>query len=225
MKTPSASFLGLLALPLLSLVPGESSAAVIFSTYNGNVSGTASGLDGAGKAVGFTMGSESYTLSSVSIWLTSSSTVTLTSTNIAVEFYTNDGGNTPGTFIAGFASTPGTQVGTTATEVTFAPSTTLTLSAGTSYWVTVKAINTAHIGWASSSPQPSSYSSAGVQLITPSIFGSGAGGGLSGSNPSNWATASGTYNTLTLNAVPEPGTAGLLVAGSLLLAVRRRGLR
>ncbi len=197
-------------------------AVVIFDTYGGNDSGTSSQLSASlGKGIGFTMpgslqpvGTTSYTLDSVSVRLSGSAA----SSQIVFSLYTSVG-NKPGSLITSLnATTPFTLTGSTGIYA-FNPASAVTLSAGTTYWVTMTMTGSS-LFWKTSSPQPASYSTVGV-TVAGGYFGSS-------SNPAEWDKPSTTYNSLTISAtaVPEPGMTGLALLGATgIAAVWRRRAR
>ncbi|GAT34585.1 PEP-CTERM protein-sorting domain-containing protein [Terrimicrobium sacchariphilum] len=222
MHKRSLTCLALVGLAFIS-IHSTAKAAVIFSTYNNNDSGTASPIHNtSGKGLAFNMPSPlqpgdttSYTLDSISLRLSGS----ILSSQIVLSLYTNDGSNTPGTLISSFTPTSAFTLTSTAASYTFTTSSAVTLTAGTTYWVTMYSTssNTSGLSWKTSSPQPSLYSTVGVSLFG-TIFGTTT-------NPANWTNTSSTvYNSLTVNAtaVPEPGIAALSMLGILGLVGLRR---
>jgi len=226
--TTTKAALSLLATAATLTFTATSQAAVIFSTYNNIDGGTSSPLNSnSGKAVGFTMPAPlqpaetgSYELNSVSLRLSG----TAPSSSVVVKLFSNDGTNSPGTDLGALTSTTFTLTSTVGTY-TFTPSATLTLTAGTTYWIAVQTTeleNTgASLNWHTSSTLPPSYSSVGV---TPAgqIFGPG-------SNPSSWTQTSGVRNSLTIDAtplpIPEPAAPILTGAGLVSMAMLRRRSR
>lgn len=216
MKTRIASLL-LSALALFGAP--ATNAAVIFSTYGGNASGTTStGIrTNNGKAMSFAMpnplqpgGTTSYTLDSVELLLSGNSA----SSVIQLSLYTNDGSNTPGTLITSFTPASSFTLTSTATLYTFNPGSSITLDANTTYWVTLSSTNgtgnTTGVNWNTSSPLPSPLSSVGVGFGTnPAIFGTNT-------TPSSWTSTSSVNNAFIVNAtaVPEPAGWGLAIIGT-----------
>lgn len=224
LPTKSPSFSAVLtaaALAFAGLVSAP--AAVIYSTYNSNDSGTASGLHtGSGKAVAFEMpatllpgGTTHYTLDSIAVRLSSSAGVT--STDVKMSLYTNDGSNTPGSLIESLSASSSFTLTSSVGTYTFLSSGSTTLSASTRYWIVMEGTNVSPdiYYWHSSDPLPSPLSSVGV-TNGGAVYGSGS--------PSGWTSTSGVSNAVTVNAtaVPEPAACLLFVVGATAVLLRRR---
>jgi hypothetical protein len=166
-----------------------------------------------GKSIGFTMGAQAYTVTTLTLRLDNLSGTTDSPT---VRIFTNNSG-TPGTFVGGFTN-PTNYFGSTETDYVFTASTNFTLNAGASYFIVVQQLNNtgADLSFQWQNGQPT---------VTPTGEASNpiARWG-SGTNPSSHTNISGQYNWFKLegNAVPEPSTTLLGAAGALILMRRRR---
>ena len=224
LKSKSPSFLPLLAaLGLLAIPFSGMQAAVIFGNLAGytNSSGPATSVEGgspgSGKSIGLTMGAESFFLSSVTLRLSLDS---VTNDVPLVEIWTADVSNTPGALYGTLANPVFTYNGANA-DYTFTMPTSLTLDAGSSYFVVVRnsgptaGAPAGSFTWASGSPTVVPSGSFASSIGSP-IFGTG--------NPAGWTSTSGVYNWMQVEgtAVPEPSTmAFIAVCGAAFVAVRR----
>ena len=166
-----------------------------------------------GKSLGFTMGAEAYTVTTLTLRLDN---VNGTTDSPTVRIYTNNGSNAPGTFVGGFIN-PATFNGTAETDYEFIADGTFTLNPSASYFIVVQQLNTADgdrgFHWQNGSP-----------TVTPTgVAGSPIARYGSGLNPSSHTQNSGQFNWFQLegNAVPEPAT-GLLGALGMMALLRRR---
>jgi hypothetical protein len=90
-----------------------------------------------GKSLGFTMGGEAYTVTTLTLRLDNLSGTTDAPT---VRIYTNNGSNAPGTFVGGFTN-PSNYFGATETDYVFTASTNFTLNPSASYFIVVQQLN------------------------------------------------------------------------------------
>ena len=166
-----------------------------------------------GKSLGFTMGAEAYTVTTLTLRLDN---VNGTTDSPTVRIYTNNGSNAPGTFVGGFIN-PATFNGTAETNYEFIADGTFTLNPSASYFIVVQQLNTAEgdrgFHWQNGSP---TITPTGVANTPVARF----GGGI---DPSSHTQSSGQFNWFELqgNAVPEPST-GLLGALGMMALLRRR---
>jgi hypothetical protein len=188
-------------------------------TNDGTLSAVTS-LDGSyGKAVGFTMGGQSYVLDSVTLRLAeqpgSISTLTL-------GLFGGTSSGPSGTVLAGF-DTP--DIPSLASNVAFTPLSGLVLQAGTTYWLEVSGQSDTLNGivWYASNP---GVNPAGVATSLGALFTShfGTPGSLEPSSQLNTFQVTGSLPPPGPLDIPEPagliqGASSLLVG--LLLASRR----
>ncbi len=208
-----------IVLPLLGLlcsaVPLSASTVLI-----GNLTNYTSGDDtllsqyyattntstSSGKAIGFTMGSTDYNLDSVTLRLRET-----TGAAPVVEIWAGTTTAITGTSALLTLTTP-TGVSTTAfSSVIFTAPSTLTLTAGTTYYVVLRETGT-ETDWSYSSTASNRTATglSGVTVVNRLI-------GLGGASPSAWTMTSGVNNwfEIGVSAVPEPTAAAALLFGGV----------
>lgn len=220
----------------LSVAPAR--ADIIFGnlaayTNDNGQSGAGSVISGAtntvnlysGKAIGFTLGSNAYTLTSVTLRLDN---VTGATDAPSISIYTNNGSNLPGVQVGSYLTNPGIFNGGTNSNYVFTPSGTITFAANTSYFLVVQQLTSGVVGgtdvsfnWLNGSPTvvPTGIATGNIARTTSSSVVS--------PNPSGWTLNSGAYNWFQIDgvtAVPEPSTYGIAFGVVLLglIVMRRR---
>lgn len=182
-------------------------------------SGNGTPISYTGKAIGFTMGGSSYTVTTLTLRLNE---VNSTTDRPAVSIYTNNGSGAPGTLIGTF-SNPATFNGSTPTNYVFSPTSSIELYAGSSYFIVVQQLNL--------NPQQGDDNlfkwQNGVSTVIPSGIASNplARFGSAGTtSPTAMTSSSGQYNWFQLegNVVPEPTSAAFGLISTLMLLRRRR---
>lgn len=201
-----------LALPLLLTVSVR--ADIIFGNLPNSSDGAQSGINNtSGKAIGFTMAGNSYDLTSVTLRLNS---VGQTANDVPlVRIYTSSG-TAPSVSLGTLTNPTFNPTGTS--NYVFTPAASITLAAGTSYFLVVyQAVSASPdtgFNWLAGSPSVTPTSVAGIATTPTALFGS--------SNPTTWTSSSSTYNWFqidgTLSAIPEPGTYAM-AAGAAALAM------
>jgi len=191
-------------------------SGINYTPANPNATPNPIGESYLGKSIGFTMGAEAYTVTTLTLRLDNLSGTTDAPT---VRIYTNDGSleQKPGTFVGAFTN-PTNYFEAAETNYVFTASTNFTLNAGASYFIVVQQLNNAgpDFGFQWQNGQPT-ITPTGVASNPIARFGGGT-------NPTSHSQVSGQYNWFELqgNAVPEPSTALLGAAGALVLMRRRR---
>ena len=197
-----------LAVALLAFPAVSTRADVIISNLG---SAHAQFRAGGYTAMGFTMGTESYTLTDVELSL-----VVFSGVPPLITLNANNGG-TPGVALEAFTNP---SFGSNQQNYTFTPTSPFTLAANTTYWLTA-ALNDSR--WYYASVDATGIAtSVGFALFSPDAGAS-------------WITDTGTYRAYQVNgsppaastAAPVPEPSSLLLAcvagcGSLLPALRRR---
>jgi hypothetical protein len=189
---------------------------------DGNLSAVASLGGSYAKAVGFTMGAQPIDLESVTLRLAQQPGSTST---LSVQLFGGSSAGPSGPELVDFNTT---SIPTLASNVTFLPTTSLVLAAGTTYWLEALGQSDTLNGivWYASSP---SVTPTGLATSLGAQFSSdfSSGGLLSPSNVLNTFEVTGFQDTIT--GVPEPagliqGTISVL-AGLLVVwwRLRRRG--
>ncbi|SDT89039.1 PEP-CTERM protein-sorting domain-containing protein [Verrucomicrobium sp. GAS474] len=200
-----------------------------FSTSNNSAS-SSSIASTSGKAVGFTLGSLSFTLTAVKLRLamTGDATTDLPS----IQIFAANGTSVSTTVVATLTLDPGNaftyiasnttpNAATGFTTYTFDPATTVTLSANTAYFLVVRDSGSSSFTWAMPNTSPSIKPTSVNALFLAAYSGANT-------SPSTWTTASGNYNWMEIDgtaiAVPEPSLYLLILLGliPLSLAARRR---
>ena len=143
------------------------------------------------------MGASAHTLDNVKIVLTAG-TGTETSAQTTVELRSHDGTNTPTTTVLA-TLTPtltGTTYGSTPTETTFTPASTITLQAYTKYWIVARGIATNYLSWNKTNPSAAPTDGAGTYLAH--VFSIDGG--------SIWGAPDTSYNAIQINGTPAVNT-------------------
>lgn len=218
MKTPA-----LLALTLALALPSLK-ADIVFgnlAAYN-NSGGTASAITGTntGKAIGFTMGTTGYDITSVTLRLLDVGN-DLSTDLPAITIWSSDG-NVPIAQVGSVFINPVSYTPTAGTNYTFTPAASLTLAANQSYFLVVRGNNTAtNFTWMNGSPTVTPTGVAGTAIAR---FGTAT-------PPPNWTGSSSNFNWFQIDgtvvsAIPEPSTYALAIGGMTLgLSVLRRRSR
>ena len=209
-----------IVLPLLGLLCGVTSLSAS-SVLIGNLTNYSSGDDtllsqyyattntstSSGKAIGFTMGSTDYNLDSVTLRLRET-----TGAAPVVEIWAGTTTAITGTSALLTLTTPTGVSTTTFSSAVFTAPSTLTLTAGTTYYVVLRETGT-ETDWSYSSTASNRAATGltGVTAVNRLI-------GFAGSSPSTWTFASGVNNwfEIGVSAVPEPTTASGLWFGVVL---------
>lgn len=213
---------GLLTLTLLAASSAPANALEIFGNPGLGNAGRNLGNDYDKLAQGFTMGSTSYSLSSLDIGLRFGSPVPTTS-EMLIRLFTDSAGN-PGSLIGSFntASPTPAFVASNNNVYRLNYSGTLTLAANTTYWVVVETTPT--------SPLFDWYYASGGPTNTPTVQ-NGSGVSYAGTRAvvagtTPWTNIGGSFSGLrySINVVPEPSTYALGLAGTLVMGTiaRRR---
>jgi hypothetical protein len=186
--------------PILSNLPAT-------PTTTGTNLGLGTDLANRAKAVGLTMGSSAMEFDSM-VALISNGTPAST---LSGGIFSNVGGN-PGLLLAAFTDVP-VAASAAVSQVAVTTAAPFTLQANTSYWFVLDGPNTTNsLLWNSITPNTAPTAVVGVTFL---------GYRFSSNNNVTWANST-TFNGVTINAiVPEPGTITVL-AGSILLVLRRR---
>lgn len=200
------------AIVSLLLTATYAQADAILSNLPGVGSGTGTnlglGTDAADrtKGVGLTMGGDSLDFTSM-VALISNTTPDST---LSGGIYADSGGN-PGGLLAAFTPVPiPSNMG--ATEVSITTAAPFTLSAATTYWFVLDGPTTTNsLLWQSLNPNTAPVGASGVSFV---------GYRFSSNGGSTWG-ASGIFNGVTINAIPEPASFALLGLGALALLRRR----
>jgi hypothetical protein len=200
------------------------------NTSNGSsILGQQTNTSGAyfGKAIGFTMGADSYSVTSLTLRL---GNITGTTDAPTISLWTNNGSNVPGAQVGTFTN-PATFNGVATTNYVFTPASSITLSGGARYFIVVQQTSPFTgadngFNWYFGSPSVAASGVASTTVVrlsnntnttSPTSFTD------TGSTSVNWFQLDGTN----LSAIPEPSTfaalAGLAVLG--LAASRRRRCR
>jgi hypothetical protein len=210
----------LLALTLALALPALK-ADIVFGNlgaYN-NSTGASSAIIGTntGKAVGFTMGSTGYDITSVTLRLLNVGNDSVNDLP-SITIWTGDG-NVPVAQVGGVFTNPVSYTPATGTNYTFTPAASITLAANQSYFLVVRGNNTAtNFTWLNGSPTVTPTGVAGTAIAR---FGSGT-------PPSSWTSSSSNFNWFQIegtvvSAIPEPSTYALVIGGLTLgLAFWRR---
>ncbi|MDF3059245.1 MAG: hypothetical protein K0R17_3460 [Rariglobus sp.] len=218
MKIPALLTLALaLALPSLK-------ADIVFGNLaaltNGGATTVIQGTNGTGKAIGFTMGTSSYEITSVTLRLLNVGNDLSTDVPLITIWTSN--GNKPMVQVGGTFTNPTSYTPLTSTNYTFTPASTITLDANQSYFLVVRGNNAAtSFDWLAGSPTVAPTGVAGSAI---SRF------GLNTSVP-NYSSASSVYNWFqidgtAISVIPEPSTYAVFIGISVLgLAIYRRRSR
>lgn len=208
-----------IVLPLLGLLCGVVSLPA--STLIGNLTNYTSGDDSllseyfattntstsSGKAIGFTMGPTDYNLDSVTLRIREA-----TGAAPVVEIWTGTTTAITGTAALLTLTTP-TGVSTTVfSAATFTAPSTLTLTAGTTYYMVLRETGTAtQWSYATTTSNRTATGLPGVTVVNRLI-------GMGGATPSAWTLNSSSVNNwfeINVSAVPEPTAASALLFGSV----------
>lgn len=166
----------------------------------------------SGKAIGFTMGSESFDNITVTVRLQLDAMTDVPQ----VEIWTGDGTDL-GAFYASMTTPSYSPSGYQ--NLTFTADPSVVLDASTQYYVVVRNSGTTNFLWIYGPTQPATPT--GAYASSPeSIYGTGS--------PTSWHNVSGVYNWIQVDGlvvVPEPSVTALLLAGGLCALVRMRNLR
>ena len=198
-------------------------AVIVDSGLTGILNSTLSGgTGGAGKAVGFKIGTQAYTLDSVDIRLVTGTTPPSAAQMNFGIFLGNDSGITSASASAVF-NDPTLTASTTANyNLTLTAS--FTLQANTTYWFAAYSTDTtiASLGWAYNTAGQNATTIPGVTITTTE--GRFFNPGNTVTNPTTWSGTSTTYNAVAINAtaVPEPATWALLAFSLAAVVVLRR---
>jgi hypothetical protein len=211
----------LLALALALTAPSLQ-ATIVFgnlaSLTNGGVSSPIIGTDLSGKAIGFTMGDDSYEITSVTLRLLDVGDVPSVDQPLVTIWTSN--GTKPIAQVGAAFTNPVSYTPTTSTNYSFTPTASITLSANQSYFLVVRGNNTdANFSWLAGSPT----------VVPTGIAGSAiARFGSQNAPVTSYTTSSGNFNWFQIDgtlisSVPEPSTyaafAGIAMLG---LALHRR---
>ncbi len=202
------------ALLACSLCASAASADLILGNYppTNDTGTTASVTDLRQKALSFAMPAGSdYTISSVTLRLGNY----ITPGDVAIlEIRDHTGSPTaPGANVVGSFTAP-SSAAAAISDFVFTPSGTITLQAGTSYWIVLYGgASPSTFDWRGSSPS-----------VTPTGIATYGGQSLFTTNAGTSWSNSATINTFQIDGVvvPAPAGAGVLVLGGLLAARRRR---
>jgi hypothetical protein len=210
--------LGLTLAGVLLAVVVPSQAGLIVGNLDGNDNGysRANTTDGPYvKAMGFTMASQSYTITSATLRLRERYTDGQPDiVSLLLNLYSDVLGQ-PGSFLGTFTP-PALPLANTPTNYVFTPVGTLTLAANQSYWMLfnfVSAPGDVESGWYGSIPNIPTTGPGGTYL----------GSKRSVDNLATWQDSDLTNSyQLDGNPVPEPGTLALMFAGVAGIVVLRK---
>ncbi|MDF3058905.1 MAG: hypothetical protein K0R17_3120 [Rariglobus sp.] len=185
-------------------------------TNDNGSSASITGSNGAGRAIGFTMGNDSYDISNITLRL---SFVAENALDVPlVSIWTSDG-TKPVTQVGGAFTNP--VFGTTSGNFTFTPAASITLESDEKYFLVVQAgSSTANFVWLNGSPTIAPTGVAGTAI---SRFGTSSTGNATLFNQTSsnffWFQINGT-----VSAIPEPSTYATLIGGLSLgwVVLRRR---
>ena len=231
-----------LALAMLAALGHSASAQILSYASTGShlgLGGTSSGGVG-GREMGFTMGTSSYSVTSVALPLAFASGLSSTSFTLTLYGYSSAAGSSDSTtpLTTTLFTNPTFTYNNTSTtptanyiSYTFTPTTALTLTAGMTYWLVVSDTDN------SGSSLPGVYwrgSTSGnfSNSVATQITATGTGGEYYSTTGAlgNFPLTSNSPNNgdFTINgtlAVPEPATWALGIMGALLLMRRLRSQR
>ncbi len=199
---------------------GLAGSGATLSTLSGSPGSTA----GAGKAVGFKIGTQAFTLDSVDIRLASGTTPPSAAQMNFGIYLGNDSGITSASPSAIFNDPTITASAVANYNLTLTLP--FTLLANTTYWFAAYTTdpNTGTLGWVFNSAGQNATTTGGVSITTTE--GRFYNNGNTLSDPTTWSGTSGTYNDIRINAtaVPEPATWALLALTltGVTMARRRR---
>ncbi len=170
-------------------------------TNDGTLSSVTSLYGNYAKAVGFTMGEQSYDLASVTLRLMQQ---TGASSTLSVELFGGTSSSPSGPALVGFDSP---HIPSLAGNVTFTPTAPLVLQAGSSYWLELSGqSNTLNgIVWYGSSP---AVTPAGVATSAGALFTNqlGSASPLQPSSVMNTFQVNGSAAGVTITSTPEPAS-------------------
>lgn len=202
-----------------------SQAAIVIGNLSSftNDNGTASAVvgTGSGKAIGFTMGADSYTIDSVLLRLRDVGNNLSTDLPLITIWTSN--GTSPVAQVGDILTNPVSFTPASAVNYTFTTAATITLEANQSYFLVVRGNNSAtNFNWLNGSP-----------TVAPTGIASSAIGRFGTAQPvPNWTSSSSNFNWFQINgtvvsAIPEPSSFALFAgaAGLGLVATRRRSRR
>ncbi|AHF94489.1 hypothetical protein OPIT5_17555 [Opitutaceae bacterium TAV5] len=224
MKTHIKKLLTLAALTaMITLTTATARAATVIGNLDSwtTASGTAATINNVGsKAVGFTMGADSYLVTDIQLRLTVDASSAPTA--ISVELWSVNTGGKLDTALATFITSDAISAGATS-NFTFTSTNAVTLSANTTYYI-VPRVADGSLRWTVGNPSVLP-TGAGATAIPNTLWGSLAGG----TSPSSWTSTSANQNWYKITGaqvVPEPATTAVLAgAGILLFAIACRQFR
>jgi hypothetical protein len=209
-----------LAATILALLsgPGAPAASIVVigdypETNDGTLTSVTSLYGTYAKAVGFTMGGQSYDLASVTLRLAEQ---VGSSSTLSVELFGGTSSTPSGPALVGFNSAT---IPSIAGNVTFTPTSSLVLQAGASYWLEVSGQSDTLDGivWYASNP---AVTPIGVATSAGALFTNQLGSGLA-LQPSSFmntfqVTGSSDAGITSITSIPEP--AGLIQAALSVVA-------
>lgn len=222
-KPMNRKSIAIIAISMAAVLNSHAAVIVDSGTTGFSVSTLSGPTGGAGKAVGFTMGAQAFTLDSVDIRLVTGATPPSAAQMNFGIYLGNNSGITSSSASAVF-NDPTLTASTTANyNLTLA--TPFTLQANTTYWFTAYTTDasTGSLGWAFNTAGQDATTSGGVTITTTEGRFFQAGNTVT--NPTTWGGTSTTYNALRINAtaVPEPSSAVMLLVGvGMLIRLRLR---
>lgn len=201
----------------LALAGAQAQAAVIIGNVSGsyNTTGTASGIAiYSSKGIGFAPNAN-VSVSDVILNLKDTTGSLNSFTTVSVQIYEQTGSGTYLGSRVGTFNSPSGSLTATATNYTFTPTSPISLTSGTSYWLLVIGSSVDGFSWDNSNP-----------TITPTgsyatVTGARFGGGTP-SSPDLSNGSSSNYNLFEIEGtVPEPSMIGFLGLGISIVGLRR----